>query len=158
MSCRPLWTELHKHLTMSIMSEALATVEVCVVQLHQNFCAAGKGRNPSWQFTLEFISLESRNGKVSSCPLAILKGFCAWGCGRLNYIRPQKSMKTTCGCGKLHNTKLLWGLEGGPETRCPTVQKQPLFNTPTCRQDSLQANISCMSSCPGDNLGNSKFS
>lgn len=80
MSCSPLWTMFLTHLTMSLMSKALDSVEVCVVQ-HQNFCAAGKGRSPSWQFTLELTSLAPRNGKTASCPLVVLKGFWAWGCG-----------------------------------------------------------------------------
>lgn len=136
-SCSSLWTMLLTHLTMSIMSEALAAVEVWVVQ-HQNFCAAGKGRSPLWQFTLELTSPAPRNGTAASCPLAILKGFCAWGYGGpWATSDPRRPWGQPVGCGELHDMKLLRGLEGGPETRCLTVQKQPLFDTPTSSQDSL---------------------
>lgn len=123
---------------------------------HQNFCAAGKGRGPSWQLPLWLPSLAHRNGQAASCTLDPSKGMLfmrVWApsCS----VRPQKGTETACGCGELHDARLLRGLERGTENRCPTVQKRPLFNTSASAQDSLKANTGCTSPCPEDVLGNS---
>lgn len=45
------------------------------------FLCSREGKSPSGHFTLEITSLVSGNWKAASCPLSILKGFCAWGYG-----------------------------------------------------------------------------